>query len=417
MIVAHGNQTFGYSLYLKDRVPHFGVRLSGMLLEVRGRDPVDLDRWIHLAATIDPQRRMTLFVGGEEAGRLVAGQLVTQRPREGLNVGADLGGRVGEYDTPMHFRGLIRRVRVYWGVMDDFYAWCSPRVGPGDFGTTHDRSGPWIVAPGGKPILRYMTEKPIASKLTADSVACFHPLCTPSGEVVTAFAPDDHLHHRGVFLAWYAMQGGQTKADFWGWGRFAPTEGRVIETGDWRTEKQEDRVTMHVRNHWLADGAPMIHEDLAATVRPQGPANVVDLTYTLRPTADVTIDRSAFGGFCVRCRNDGEITFTGPDGVVSRPPPHYLKPETDWPAASGYDLSVKLADGKTVGAAVLDHPQNPPSGWHNVARLGMINPCITAAGPVTIKKGKPLVLRYRLVVHDGPAPIELLRKLSAEWEK
>ncbi|HUT95353.1 MAG TPA: sulfatase/phosphatase domain-containing protein [Thermoguttaceae bacterium] len=414
VIVAHGNQTFGYSLYLKDRVPHFAVRLSGLLLEVRGRNPVDLDRWVHLAATIDPERRITLFVGGEEAGRLAEGHFVTQPPREALNVGADLRGRVGEYDTPMHFRGLIRRVRVYWGVMDDFYAWCSPRVSAGDYATTRDRCGPWIVAPGGKPVLRYMTQNPVASKLTANSVSCFHPVCTPSGEVVTAFAPGDHLHHRGVFLAWYKMTG-PTEADFWGWGQFAPTEGRVIEAGDWRMEGKEDRVTMHVRSRWLANRAPMIHEDLSATVRQQGPANVIDLTYTLNPTADVTIDRSAFGGFCVRCRNDGEITFTGPDGPLSLPSPHHLKPETDWPAASGYDLSIKLADGKTVGMAVLDHPENPPSGWHNVARLAMINPCVTAAGPITLTKGEPFVLRYRLVAHDGPAPVDLLQTLSAEW--
>jgi len=416
VIVAHGNQTFGYSLYLEDRVPHFAVRLSGLLLEVGASRPVDLDQWVHVAATIDRERRITLFVGGEEAGRLAEGHFVTQRPREGLTVGADLRGRVGEYDTPMHFRGLIRRVRVYWGVMDDFYAWCSPRVSAGDFATTHDRCGPWIVAPSGKPVLRYMTEKPIASKLTANSVCCLHPVCTPSGEVVTAFAPDDHLHHRGVFLAWYKMTGA-TEADFWGWGKFAPTEGRVIEAGDWRMAGKEDRMTMHVRNQWLADRSPMIHEDLAATVRQEGPANVIDLTYTLEPTADVTIDRSAFGGFCVRCRKDGEVTFTGPEGKVSLAWPHYLKPETDWPAADGYDLSIELEDGKTVGMAVLDHPDNPPSGWHNVGRLAMMNPCITAAGPITLTKGEPFVLRYRLVAHDGPAPVDLLKTLSAEWRE
>ena len=107
----------------------------------------------------------------------------------------------------------------------------------------------------------------------------------------------------------------------------------------------------------------------------------------------------------------------GPEGKVSLAWPHYLKPETDWPAADGYDLSIELEDGKTVGMAVLDHPDNPPSGWHNVGRLAMMNPCITAAGPITLTKGEPFVLRYRLVAHDGPAPVDLLKTLSAEWRE
>jgi len=34
---------------------------------------------------------------------------------------------------------------------------------------------------------------------------------------------------------------------------------------------------------------------------------------------------------------------------------------------------------------------------------------------VTLKAGQPLRLRYRLIMHDGPAPVELLKKLSDEF--
>ncbi len=34
-----------------------------------------------------------------------------------------------------------------------------------------------------------------------------------------------------------------------------------------------------------------------------------------------------------------------------------------------------------------------------------------------IKKDKPIRLRYRLVVHDGPPPVELLKELTAEWKR
>jgi hypothetical protein len=45
----------------------------------------------------------------------------------------------------------------------------------------------------------------------------------------------------------------------------------------------------------------------------------------------------------------------------------------------------------------------------------MLNPSITAVGPVVIKPENPLTLRYRVVVHDGPPPVDVLKKLSAEW--
>jgi hypothetical protein len=45
----------------------------------------------------------------------------------------------------------------------------------------------------------------------------------------------------------------------------------------------------------------------------------------------------------------------------------------------------------------------------------MLSPTITTFDPVTIHPDAPLTLRYRVVVHDGPPPTELLQKLSQEW--
>jgi len=45
----------------------------------------------------------------------------------------------------------------------------------------------------------------------------------------------------------------------------------------------------------------------------------------------------------------------------------------------------------------------------------MLNPCIVAPGEVKLQGGKPLVLRYRVVAHDGATPTELLNRLAKEW--
>jgi hypothetical protein len=97
------------------------------------------------------------------------------------------------------------------------------------------------------------------------------------------------------------------------------------------------------------------------------------------------------------------------------PDPHYSVPELNWPAADWYDFTIKLTSGKTVGVAVVDHPDNPPSTWHNPRYIWMINPCLTANGPVRVAQGQTLTLKYRLVVHDGPTPKETLQRLSNEW--
>src|SRR6476646_11241740 len=60
--------------------------------------------------------------------------------------------------------------------------------------------GMQLKTPDGRVVFEYMTKKPEDVGLTSPSVACFHPVNTPSGVRVTALAPTDHPHHRGIFL-------------------------------------------------------------------------------------------------------------------------------------------------------------------------------------------------------------------------
>ncbi len=280
-----------------------------------------------------------------------------------------------------------------------------------------DDHGMLLKAPDERTVLRYMTTKPADTELTANSVCCLYPVNTPSGEGVVEFAPSDHRHHRGVFLAWHSITGRQ-KADFWGWGAWAPTEEREIRNRSVALVAADaEHAALEVRNDWLAEDQPMIGEALSIVVRERSPAWVIDLDYRLTPTQDVTIDQTAFGGLCVKGRKDGTATYVGPDGEVTLPNPHHLKPESDWPSAAWYDYSVALEAGRTVGVAVLDHPGNPPTAWHNLAPIAMMNPCIVARGPVQMREGEPLRLRYRLVVHDGPPPVEVLAALAEQWRE
>jgi len=278
-----------------------------------------------------------------------------------------------------------------------------------------DPYGVVLKAPDGRTVFRYMTKKPAQTNLTANSVCCLYPVNTPSGERVVDFAPGDHRHHRGVFLAWHATEG-KKPADFWGWGAWAPTEGRVILNRSVEmTEADGKHAVLEVHNDWMVDDQAVINEVTTITTRELKGVRVIDLQYKLTPTEDVTLKQTAFGGFCIKGRKDGKAYYTDPGGKVDRPNPHHLKPETDWPAADWYDYTIDLAGGKTVGIAVVDHPDNPPTTWHNLAPIAMVNPCIVAPGPVVLKEGRTLKLSYRLVVHDGPPPMNLLEELSRDW--
>ena len=85
------------------------------------------------------------------------------------------------------------------------------------------------------------------------------------------------------------------------------------------------------------------------------------------------------------------------------------------PAAPWYGYQLKLKDGTVAGVAVIDHPKNPPSLWHNHRDVRMLNPCIVAPSQVVLKANAPLVLRYRVVAHDGPVPTEQLDTLARDW--
>ena len=159
----------------------------------------------------------------------------------------------------------------------------------------------------------------------------------------------------------------------------------------------------------------MAEENLRAKVKASDTANTLDLVYTITPLSDLTVSRWAFSGFCLRMRKDAELAFYSPKGLVMLPNPNHLKPESDWPDAPWYACSLKLKDGTLFGAGIINHPKNPPTLWHNHRDVRMINPCVIAPAELRLPKLKPFVLRYRVVIFDGPVPAGLLNDKAAEW--
>jgi hypothetical protein len=306
----------------------------------------------------------------------------------------------------------------------------APRAG--SYTLTAVTNGMQLKTPDGRVVLEYLTTKPADVPLTGPNAACFHPVNTPSGERVSAIAPDDHPHHRGMYVAWHDSEFRQpitrksptsplwgwnvTKADFWGWGVYAPREGRFIQSREVKLVSADaSKAQIEIQNDWAVGKRKLADETTTAIVTERDGVYVIDVIFRLAVLVDYQLNKQGFSGFNFQARKDGESYYTYPGGVVPFPDAHYSAPETNWPGAPWYGYVIKLTNGRTVGAVVLDHPSNPPTLWHGSRGLWMLNPNIAAVGPYTIKTETPLTLRYRVAVHDGETPAAFVNKLSDEF--
>lgn len=278
-----------------------------------------------------------------------------------------------------------------------------------------DPYGVTLVSPAGRDVFGYLKTKPQGTLLSANSACCLYPLLTPGGVSVVELGPADHRHHRGVFFAWYHLEG-KEKADFWGWGAHAPTEGRRIVNNGLVLEKPPNGgAQLRAENDWMVSNSTMVQEKLAVSTRTVPEGHWLEFTFTLVAIAPTTVPRAAFSGFCVKNRVGTGAVITLPTGPATLAAPKHDDPTTGWPDAAWYDFTSTLDGGTTAGVTVLSHPSNPPTKWHNILGIGMINPCHLMDGALTLKPGRPLTLRYALLVHDGPAPTTALGALATAY--
>lgn len=264
----------------------------------------------------------------------------------------------------------------------------------------------------GAVVTRYLREKPAASPSKSESAAYFHPFTTPKGLVLTDVGPDDHRHHRGIFFAWVNLQGA-TPSDFWGWGALAPTNGRRIVN---REVKITAPAGFTARNEWLAGDQILLGEELSVQAGQRNGMNVLDLDFHLTPQIDLSLPKTAFSGFCVRVPNLARIIACESSGPAGYPAPRHDKPASGWPDRRWYAYTLELPEG-SGGVAIMNHPANPPTLWHNLSSIGMINPCIHAAANMELKRDQPLRLRYLVVGFDGDVPTAALDAMAHEWAK
>lgn len=229
-----------------------------------------------------------------------------------------------------------------------------------------------------------------------------HPLCTPSGRVVTGDYEEDHPHQHGLFFAW-------TKTRF---------EGRTPEF--WNQKLESGRVgyeaTLAVVDGPEEAGFDVRHryDDLTA---PDGPVEALREVWRLRlrvvegrylvdlaveqecrGDSPLTVERYHYGGMAVR----GSSQWLGEeprrietDEGLDRVEGNHSRP--GWVKMSGE------IDGSPCGIVGYVHPESfRAPQW---ARLHPSKPYFVFAPmveePFDIAPGAPFVARYRFLVYDG----------------
>jgi len=247
------------------------------------------------------------------------------------------------------------------------------------------------------------------------------PLNGPvSGESLTRMghpgAPN-HDHHDSVWFAHNKVLG----IDFWG--NTSPASIRQLQ---WLAlEDADEYARAAVRLGWFDghDPQPLLEQDLIIELRPAANGYTLEFTSRFTPRAEeLEFQQTNFGFFAVRVARSlsavfGEGRLTGSSGATGEK--NLFDQPAEWMDDSG-PMPRRREDGSREavieGVTLFDHPDNPrfPSTWH-VRDDGWMGPSVCHAGPLAVRRDRPLVLRYLLHAHSGGADKARADETQREW--
>ena len=111
ILVAQGGDAHGWNLFMHEGMVHFTIRLGGKVETVRASEKLGAKEW-RLSAKLDSRGEVNLYSEDRKLGSGKVTGLVKEMPADGLQVGRDEGGTVGEDRQSFAFDGEIKKVRI-----------------------------------------------------------------------------------------------------------------------------------------------------------------------------------------------------------------------------------------------------------------------------------------------------------------
>jgi arylsulfatase len=116
VLIAHGDATSGYSLYLENGVLVHDLNIGGEHQVVRSDrviPPGDHVLGLHMTQGAQPMRHARLLLDGAPCGALDCKfGFFTLVSWSGLDIGCDRGSPVSHYAAPFNFTGTLRKVVI-----------------------------------------------------------------------------------------------------------------------------------------------------------------------------------------------------------------------------------------------------------------------------------------------------------------
>jgi len=269
-----------------------------------------------------------------------------------------------------------------------------------------------------------------------------HPLWDVNGwqrTVTEDFPPlDGHLHHRGLGWTWPSVKVRGLKVQTWH-PSDPPLRQHFVK---WlRREAGKDHATVAVENAWLLDDKEKVMTETVeivmhplrtvTRVRDERPnrgswdvnSRAIDLKLTFEAVGGPIEISGGYGGLLLRGSADmkgGVITTEqGPlTGDGGGPHPWAdMTPAYEQPANTRGVAIFTPADHPPhpPGARKGNRPQTPPRWLLRTSYGGLMNVSWPGSSPYTLEPGKPLLLEYRIYVHEGNTEVAQVAEAYAEY--
>jgi hypothetical protein len=263
-----------------------------------------------------------------------------------------------------------------------------------------------------------------------------YPLLGPGGVAMTRNAPmkevagedRDHPHHRSF---WFT-HGNVNGVDFWSEAR---DFGKIVHGSFVKVSSGAQEGVIQSRHQWLAkDGTEVCTDERTLRIynRPDN-ERLFDYEITIHAGKEhVTFGDTKEGSMALRLAETmrlkpNKFNAGKPTGTIVNS--EGVRDGDTWGKRAAWCDYYGPVDGKIVGAAIFDHPQNPrhPTWWH-VRDYGLFaaNPFgqhdfeklpDPNAGNLVIPAGKSVTFRYRVYLHEGDEKQAKVAERYAEYTK
>jgi hypothetical protein len=256
------------------------------------------------------------------------------------------------------------------------------------------------VTYGGTTLLEYRYT-------TARPKPYIHPLCLAGGQPLTLDGPKDHVHHRGLMVAWSLVNG----VDFWGETNPA-RHGRIMHQ---RFERLREKPPVEIVaiNHWIAEGKLLLVERRTVRVPPPTPDGVWLEWITELETAAEAVKLAAgehvYDGLGIRfipSMDGGNVLNSNGTATIEK--------------ANGENAVWCAYHGAGSSVAFFDHPTNPrhPNAFFVMNKaFGYMSAAPTFREPFDLAVGGSIRFRWGVLAFGGEPKAETLQRRFRSWSK